>query len=651
MSETIARLAKKPNQMKPTKLLLLSLAIPVVANTAFSTEVVNLSALDLSADFTSSNGIVGAVVAPVGDATATHTFTVSELDVAGDGTANDEVTFSYDVTSSNGFIAPLAGAAFSYGVDGEDDPADNEIDPEEGVSFSNLTATAVFGDATSESLVIVSSGFTGFFSRFPGGGDVVNLTALDGSTIEITSDPDGGANDPYDFASLQPDFQVISGGGNGFGVDNLSASFTLSTTAVQNLFWDGTDIDGDANGGDGSWDVGTTNNFDDAALAGADSVWVNGANAVFGGDAAGTVTLAEPIVANALTFEVAGYEIAGSTLTVDGGSPEILANADVTISADLAGSAVLTKSGSATLTLSGVNSGATGGLDITSGTVDLQSSFGSAVTVSGALSGEGVIAGDLTFNSDSTFNVDTSTADALDVSGDVVLTEEIALNFSETPTGDVTLLTFSGTVVGDLTSFVFDGRGVVENTGSALILRDPVAADLVWNNAGNTGFWSVGDDFGDINWDNAGSNDFFLAGDNVTFADVEPGTVTLDSSQGALAPASVTFENSLGNDFTLVEGVVAGSAIVGETSLIQNGTGTTTLDLGNTYTGGTFVNDGVLMLAQGGPIPSLVGEVTVTGPGVLNLAVGNAFGFNAGRRVDVLNVFDGGLVDHQARGR
>ncbi|MGJ8726466.1 MAG: beta strand repeat-containing protein [Roseibacillus sp.] len=638
--------------MKPNKSLLLSLAVPVFTNTALATEVVNLSGLDLNAAFTSSVGTVGAVVAPADGTTAsaTHTFTVSGLDIAEDGTANDEVTFSYDVTSINGNLAPLAGAAYSYGVDGAADPADNEIDLDEGVTFSNLTATTIFGDATSESLVIVSSGFTGFFSRFPGGGDTVNLTTIDDNPISITSSPDGGPNDPYDFVSPQPDFKVISDGGNGFGVDNLSATFTLSTTAEQSLFWDGTDIDSDANGGSGSWDLATTNNWDDASAGGADSLWVNGASAVFGGSASGTVTLAEPVTANALTYEIAGYEIAGDTLTMGGSSPEILTSADATISSDLVGIAPLNKSGSATLTLSGSNGGATGGLTITTGTVDLQSDFGSTVTVESTLAGEGSITGDLILESDATLSIDTVTAGALSVSGDVIISGPIELNLNETPTGDLTLLTYTGSVLGDLSDLVYTGRGQVVDTGSALVIQDAAAADLVWSNFGSSGFWSVGDDFAaDQNWDNAGSNDFFFADDSVTFTDTAAGIVTLDNFVGPLEPAAVTFNNSLGNDYTLVPNVDAG--IVGSTSLIKNGEGTVILEAGNTFTGGTFVNDGVLELAQGaGPIPTLVGEVTVTGPGVLNLNVGNALGFNAARRVDVLNVFDGGVVDHLAGG-
>ena len=80
--------------------------------------------------------------------TATHSFTVDQLDMVGDGVADDTVVFSYDVTSINGDIARVAETPFAYGVDGVGDPEDNEIDLDEGLTFSNLGAVVTLGDPT-----------------------------------------------------------------------------------------------------------------------------------------------------------------------------------------------------------------------------------------------------------------------------------------------------------------------------------------------------------------------------------------------------------------------------------------------------------------------------------------------------------------------
>jgi hypothetical protein len=192
--------------------------------------IINLSELDTDSSFTTSLGTAGAVSNPLGSTSATHTFTVSGLDVAEDSTANDTVTFSYDVASVGGNIAKIT-TYESYGVDGTADPAENEIDPGEGLTFDNLTATIVFGDATTDTLVVDNAAFTGFMTRWPGGGDVAGTSLTTVDDIAIAWDEgaqDGGGNDTYTFTSEQSDFKVVSSAGNGFGVDSIGATFTLS---------------------------------------------------------------------------------------------------------------------------------------------------------------------------------------------------------------------------------------------------------------------------------------------------------------------------------------------------------------------------------------------------------------------------------------
>ena len=249
-------------------------ALPLLASTflvgtaSAQTEII-LRALDLNNQFDSFTtdaegevipaGVEGAVsvpplLTPGGEpdpalgplTTATHSFTVNELDVVGDGVADDTVVFSYDVTTTNGSIGLVNGTAFAYGVDGTDDPGDNEIDPGEGLTFSNLNAEVTLGDPTGVVPALESAVFTFFQARFVGGGDVVLPTDANGNTITPLVEPNGGGNDPYNFAATpQTEFTVTAGDNadpaiipNGFGVDTLSATFVFESQTTGVLLGD-----------------------------------------------------------------------------------------------------------------------------------------------------------------------------------------------------------------------------------------------------------------------------------------------------------------------------------------------------------------------------------------------------------------------------
>jgi fibronectin-binding autotransporter adhesin len=139
----------------------------------------------------------------------------------------------------------------------------------------------------------------------------------------------------------------------------LLAALTLTAIPAQavSLFWDGTTSTANADGGNGTWDNGTTFDWDTAATGGADSVWTNANNdtAVFGG-AAGTVSLGGGIQVGGLQFDTAGYLVQSNTLTF-GVSGNIVTNADATLNSALAATSglTITKTGSGILTLGGNN--------------------------------------------------------------------------------------------------------------------------------------------------------------------------------------------------------------------------------------------------------------------------------------------------------
>lgn len=99
-----------------------------------------------------------------------------------------------------------------------------------------------------------------------------------------------------------------------------------------------------------NWNTDTDLNWD------AGVAWAQGNNAIFGGTGE-TVTLATGISVGDMTFNAAGYQISGNTLTLANATNTITTNADVTIASVMSstGARALVKEGTGTLTLTGVN--------------------------------------------------------------------------------------------------------------------------------------------------------------------------------------------------------------------------------------------------------------------------------------------------------
>lgn len=125
-------------------------------------------------------------------------------------------------------------------------------------------------------------------------------------------------------------------------------------------------------GGTGTWDT-STGYWNSAAdgVAGPFVSWNNaGLDRAFFAGTAGTITLGAPITANALTFNVGGYTLNGSTLTLAGTTPTIAGSA--TINSVLAGTAGLTKTAAGVLALNGSNT-FSGGIAINGGSLAVTS--------------------------------------------------------------------------------------------------------------------------------------------------------------------------------------------------------------------------------------------------------------------------------------
>ncbi|MGL5019272.1 MAG: beta strand repeat-containing protein [Luteolibacter sp.] len=131
------------------------------------------------------------------------------------------------------------------------------------------------------------------------------------------------------------------------------------------------------NGGTGPWDTTTAN------WSGAGTIWpTTGTNneAVFGGTA-GTVTIAAGgVTANDVTFNTSGYILSGAALTLNGTTPTIsIGSGTATFNAALAGSGGFTKSGAGTVRLTGANT-ISGTANVSGGTLELGAALGSNVT-------------------------------------------------------------------------------------------------------------------------------------------------------------------------------------------------------------------------------------------------------------------------------
>jgi fibronectin-binding autotransporter adhesin len=107
------------------------------------------------------------------------------------------------------------------------------------------------------------------------------------------------------------------------------------------------------------------------------------------------------------------------------------------------------------------------------------------------------------------------------------------------------------------------------------------------------------------------AGDYFTKGDSVTFADTVGGAAITIS--GAVSPSSLTVSNT-NTSYTF-----GGSgSITGNTSLVMNGPGALTINTSNSYTGGTYLNGGLLNLGNSAALGS--GPLTINGGTLDNTA-------------------------------
>ncbi len=448
-------------------------------------------------------------------------------------------------------------------------------------------------------------------------------------------------------------------------IDDIYLHATADLSLPFHLYW----APDTGAGGGGAWN--TTDPFwaPDADGSGTKQAWRSGGpyeGAVFGGTA-GTVTIgAGGITADRIRFTTHNYTIADGTLTLAGAAPTIVvdtASAErATISARIAGSDGLVKSGTGELRLSGATSNTYGGTTVvTEGTLML-SKTGGAVAVPGELH--------ITSGANVRFSQNNQIADGAHVvmtdSGSVFNGTAVNLGHRNGHSETIRSLTMTGgafntgsvgtgsvrsnwTITGAGSFTGGDGNTqVLVHSGSylsfgslsltALTKTTPssVYSANSFNVFGNTSAFltTVAVGSGGLTLDGSAlllqkgsgsalGSTLILDG-NVTTTGTSASSILLTGSgtvgtctlQLSSTPGTFTRTFDIGGsgaDLLISVDITDGEA--DEAGIIKTGAGTLTLSGTNTYTGGTEIAQGILEIANGG---SLIGGITNNAQLVLN---------------------------------
>jgi len=375
-----------------------------------------------------------------------------------------------------------------------------------------------------------------------------------------------------------------------------------------------------------------------------------------------------------------GTPNSGITITPNGAAFNIPASLVLTNNDPLAGAGPLTNSGAGKLILNGSGAGYTGTVNANAGTLAIGASgtlpnspinVGSGgtldVTAAGftlgatqSLSGAGTVLGNLTDSSTSliypggatvvgnltfgnnlvlvnggqlVYDFSGSTSDLINVSGNLSPSGTTLIDLANVPAAGVyTLMTVSGTMGGSPANFKVSAastrtRSYALSYSSGHLLLTVTSSGAtgndVWVGDVTNGVANAWDIDTSTNWEIGTTPAVYFDADNVFFTDAGTnlsGTINQPTLDVVVNPGSVTV-NSTNNDYVLASPTGLGS-IAGPTSLTKSGPSTLTIQLTNTYTGGTLVNGGVLSVS-GAPAlgnPGANPLVAVTNGGSFDLS-------------------------------
>jgi fibronectin-binding autotransporter adhesin len=339
---------------------------------------------------------------------------------------------------------------------------------------------------------------------------------------------------------------------------------STSILSAQTYTWNGFTTGG-ATGASDIWDTVTAN------WTGAGTTWPSSGtanDAIFGGTA-GTVTIqAGGVTANKLTFDTTGYTISGAGLTMNGTTPTFaIGSGSATISSLLSGSAGFTKSGAGTLLLDGGNNPISGTVNVNGGILQVSATGGNQDGLRNV----------------GTVNIDNATMQLLGTQGN-------RLNIN------VNLTVQNG--------------GVLDAAGSA-------------SNQHNLG--TVALNGGTLTSSGASSSGNFVLRNTVTvggsaLSTISAATISLNSGVRTFNVADVVAGSGVAGTDLLVSSTIANGGIT------KDGAGTLRLTGQNSYTLGTTVNAGTLILDSTGktnPASILLSNRDLTINNALVTLVGN----------------------------
>jgi fibronectin-binding autotransporter adhesin len=120
----------------------------------------------------------------------------------------------------------------------------------------------------------------------------------------------------------------------------------------------------------------------------------------------------------------------------------------------------------------------------------------------------------------------------------------------------------------------------------------PIPAIVTWAASTGSGVWNTST--ASTNWTGGSPNpNAYKDGDEATFADYAASSSTITIAAGGVQPGAV-FVTANTSAFTFTGGPIAGA-----TALNKNGSGLVTLAATNSYSGGTFITGGTLVVAAG----------------------------------------------------
>jgi len=411
---------------------------------------------------------------------------------------------------------------------------------------------------------------------------------------------------------------------------SLLSIFAAISSAQTTVYWDINGVTAGAGGANptGAWNTaGATNWNANAAGTGAVANWTQSNHAVFsaGADATSTytVTLGTGITVGNMTFEEGTTTITANTLTIAaaGSTIDVASGLTARIDSLLAGTGVITKTGTGTLiTGSNTFNSHTGAINVNAGVFESQK-VGAIGAIGNAAAATVASGATLRFNGDSGYTIETigslsgagnvehlgaATSFILKIDGaasttfsGVISNSPNTLNLEKnTNSGTLTLAganTYSGTTtinvgaikIQNATGLGSTVGGTTVASGASLQIDGGIAVGAEALTISGTGLGSNGA-LQNITGTNSFAGNITLAANSEIQSDA--GLLTLSGTiNGSAASRTLTFDGA---------GNTTSTNIIGAnlSTLTKNGTGTTTLSGANTFTGATTINAGILSI-------------------------------------------------------